>query len=223
MEHDTISPNLSLKFPADPEHGLLRLAVIGVFFASALIVFGVSSVLLSSVDFGTFIAGGAAVIAGVLTTRAAESGLKRRWPSGREVVLEGQQILLKLRDTVQRDIDGSGHVNVHTWRFPVPRRTRVPKGWFVVAIALVQDDLYLPVYTFVDPKEFPEMPLSGEFSVLSPPKKSENSDLRLAGQQRRLRTAEFARWNEGAELSKEHFVTLIETLRQNFPSWMPKG
>jgi hypothetical protein len=83
----------------------------------------------------------------------------------------------------------------------------------------------LPLYTFMSPKDFEAMPQNAQFSPLVSNKKNQKTeltqDLRAAGQERRLRTAEGARWTEGAELSPEAFRAVVDELRQRFPDWMP--
>ena len=44
-------------------------------------------------------------------------------------------------------------------------------------------------------------------------------DLRLAGEQRRLRDAENYRWLAGAELVPDDFITYINRIRAQFPEW----
>lgn len=209
-----------LRLQVDPEHGMLRLAVMLTFVVSAIGSYILINIVLAQVAFINVIAIGAAVVIAMLTTRAVENGLKRRWPSGRYFEIDGDKLRLGNSDRVTREIDGAQHVNVLTWRFPITKRTRVPKGWYVVALALMQDDLYLPLYTFMSPEAFNALPLAEEFAVLAPPKKPEQGDLRLAGQQRRLRTAEYARWNEGAELTNDDFNTAVAAMQARFPSWM---
>ena len=46
-------------------------------------------------------------------------------------------------------------------------------------------------------------------------------DLRLAGEQRRLRDAENHRWMFGAEMTPTDFITYITRLKTQFPEWMP--
>jgi hypothetical protein len=221
---DTVAPAPAvapdLRLPVDPEHGLLRLAVMLTFIVSGIGSYILLNVLLAQVPFINLIAIGAAVVIAMLTTRGVENGMKRRWPSGRYFEIAGDTLRLSSGDRVTREIDGSQHVNVLTWRFTINKRTRVAKGWYVVALALMQDDLYLPLYTFMSPEDFNEFALNEHFVVLAPSKSPEQTDLRLAGQQRRLRTAEYARWNEGAELSRADFHTALEAMQSKFAAWM---
>lgn len=209
-----------LRVPVDPEHGLLRLIVMLTFIVSGIGSYLLFNIALGQIPFINLIAIGLAIAIAMLTTRAVEIGMKRRWPSGRYFEIAGDKLRLGSGRRITREIDGSQHVNAMAWRFTIAKRTRVPKGWYVVAFAMMQDDLYLPLYTFMSPEDFDAMPLSEQFTVLTPSKTKEQGDLRLAGQQRRLRTAEYARWNEGAELTKPDFDRVIATLREKFPMWM---
>lgn len=209
-----------LRVPVDPEHGLLRLIVMLTFVISGIGSYLLLNILLGDVPFINLIAIGLAIVIAMLTTRAVESGMKRRWPSGRYFEITGDKLRLGNGSRITREIDGSQHVNVMAWRFAINKRTRVPKGWYVVALAMMQDDLYLPLYTFMSPEDFDAMRSAEHFPVLTPSKTKEQGDLRLAGQQRRLRTAEYARWNEGAELTKADFDAVLEALREKFPTWM---
>jgi hypothetical protein len=205
--------------PVDPEHGGLRFAIVGVFILTGVGAYLLLSVVFPQADGLNLIAFGGALAAAALLTQVADAAFKRRWPSGRTVQISGDHIQFALRDKIQREIDGSQHVNVLLWRFEITKRTRIPKGWYMVALALQQDDLYLPVYTFVSPDDFDKLVYSKQYVKLQ--KQPDDSDMRLAGQQRRLRIAEEARWIEGGEMSKEDYEAYIARLRRQFPAWMP--
>lgn len=209
----------TLRLSVDPEHGGLRFAVLACFVGVGILGFLISGTLLSASDFGVILSVGIGIVAAVVITRIVESRLKNRWPSGRTLEASPTSVRLALKGVTQREIDPSQHVNVLLWRFVINRRTRIPKGWYVVALALMQENIYIPVYTFMSPDDFKALPIADQYALLTAPKKQE-SDIRLAGQQRRLREAEVWRWNEGAELSKEDFMTYFSHLQANFPVWM---
>lgn len=211
-----------LRLPVDPEHGMLRLLVIVSFVVSGLGTYLLLNTFVGDrIPFMNLISIGMAILMATFITRSVEAGMKRRWPSGRVFEIDGGKIRLKTGDEITREIDGEQHVNLLSWRFTINKRSRVPKGWYVVAVALMQDDLHLPIYAFMSPDDFEAMPHNEHFTVLTPQKESEKdkSNLRLAGQQRRLRTAEYARWNEGAEMTKEDFLMALSTLQTSFPAW----
>ncbi|HEX2620774.1 MAG TPA: hypothetical protein VHL11_11515 [Phototrophicaceae bacterium] len=216
-----VLPGTTFSLPVDPEHGGLRIAVVGVFFVTAAVVYMVASALLPAAIGINIIAIAASLAGATLLTQTIDRFFKQRWPSGRVLQIQGDRIQLALRGKVQRDIDGVQHVNVYTWRFEVNKRTRIPKGWYMIATALVQDDHYLPVYTFVSPEDFNNLPHNSQYVKLTKYKEQENQDMKLAGQLRRLRFAEEARWMEGAEMSKADYLTYIAYLQRQFPVWMP--
>lgn len=205
----------------DPEHSGLRLAVVGVFGISAVILYFVTTRIIPQLSGINIIAAVVALAGATVLTQVIDRLFKQRWPSGRSLRIVEDKVQLVQRDSVQREIDGDQHVNVLMWRFTIAKRTRIPKGWYMVAIALSQDDLYLPVYTFVSPADFDTLPLHKHYMSLQARKKNEAQDLKLAGQQRRLRTAEDARWAEGAEMSKADYERYITRLSQQFPQWLP--
>ncbi|MBC8170219.1 MAG: hypothetical protein H7X77_01045 [Anaerolineae bacterium] len=207
-------------FSVDPEHAGLRIAIVGVFFVAAALIYLTTSVLVPVVGVN-LIGVVAAVVGASLLTQMVDRLFKQRWPSGRQLKIDGDQIQLRLRDQVQRTIAGDQHVNVLLWCFEVTKRTRIPKGWLMVAIALMQEDTYLPVYTFVAPEAFDQLAYHNQYVKLTGRKQPEAQDMRLAGQQRRLHIAEDARWQDGAEMSKADFERYIASLRQQFPAWMP--
>jgi hypothetical protein len=212
----------TFSLPVDPEHSGLRMMVVVVFLISGVLFYLIMTQLIPQLSGINIIAAVVALAGATILTQLIDRLFKQRWPSGRQLRIVGDQVQLALRDNIQREIDGDQHVNVLLWRFTISKRTRIPKGWYMVAIALQQDDLYLPVYTFVSPSEFDALPYSKQYTGLQPKKKNEQQDLKVAGQQRRLRTAEDARWTEGAEMSKADYDRYIDRLRQQFPEWMPR-
>jgi hypothetical protein len=204
--------------PVDPEHGLFRLVIVFVFFGITIAAYLVVSVIAPQEGLFNILGLIVGLASGVLVAQVVDQVLKKRWPSGRKLEIDGDKIRFTLKDKVQREIDGSQMVNVLTWHFEIKKRARVPKGWYVVAIALLQDDLYMPVYTFMSPDDFRSAPLHKEYDKLQP--KSDSKDMRLAGQQKRLHTAETARYIDGAEMSKADYDAYITHLQTRFPSWM---
>ena len=210
-------------FNVDAEHAALRLSIIVVFIVLWIVLFILLNAIIPGEDINIL----ALIIAFALTallTQQIEKYLKHRWPSGRTVQINDDRIQLVKSNKVQNDIDANQRVNVLMWRFQISRRSRVPKGWFMVACALEQDELFLPVYTFMSPKELEDINNStSHFVLLQSQKemKDQGNNMRLAGEQRRLRTAESARWMEGAEMTSPDFLALIKQLQEQYPQWMP--
>lgn len=215
--------NPSLAIPVDREHSRLRLSIIAIFVVLWTIGFGVSNALIPSAGFdiiAILIGFGVAALGG----RLIEPVIRERWPSGRAVVIDKQGVRLTLRDQIQTEVKASDAVSVLLWRFKVKRRGRVPKGWYVVACALEQDDNYLAVYTFASPDQSEALGKNARFIELLGDKALKNvkqDSLRVAGEQRRLHLAEAHRWHEGAEMTFEDFEQFFTRLNGQFPQWIP--
>ena len=158
-----------------------------------------------------------------LSAQRLEGPLKQRWPSGRSVSVTDGSIRLLRREELQESLDTAQEINVLTWRFRINRRARVPKGWNMVALALEQDDRHIPVYTFMPQDDLEAMRDQGRFVALQGRRqRKEGGDLRLAGEQKRLHSAEQLRWLQGGEMSREDFVACLRHLQERFPTWMPE-
>ena len=87
---------------------------------------------------------------------ALERLLKRHAPSRRSATLTEQALIVNdrrhSRQHVTR-IDWERTVNVKAWRFVVRRRSRIPKGWYCMAVQLLQDEDDVILYTFMPPEE----------------------------------------------------------------------
>ena len=209
------------RFPLDPEHAGLRAAMLLGFILIWLLVFMLARALLR-IDGAVVISIVAGFAAATLLARHLEKWLKRRWPSGRSVALTGRRIRLLKRGQEQESLNAEQAIAVLTWCFRISRRSRVPKGWFMVACALEQDERHIPVYAFVPPDEFESMQRPGQFTQLQGRRqRRDSSDLRLAGEQKRLHSAEQIRWMQGGEMSRDEFRAYLRFLQQRFPEWMP--
>jgi len=208
-----------LTVAVDPEHTGIRLTGCASFFGIAIL-----GSLLAGTLFNSFLLGGIiGVAAAAAISNLLDRYLKSNWPSGRVLVVNENQIELRKKDEVERYIDPTKQVNVLTWHFKVPRTGRVKKGWHVISLALEQDNTYLPIYTFMSPKDFEDFSLHRYFSKLERPKKEKTEalkNMRRAGEQRRIYEAEIERGLFGAEMDLEHFHHYVAALQENFPRWM---
>ncbi|RMF77467.1 MAG: hypothetical protein D6737_17640 [Chloroflexi bacterium] len=225
MEQQT--ENNLIEINVDTELGMWRLGVIAFFFVGAIILFIIFSKLIPGSGIN-ILAGILSLVVTAIIAQQVERFLKPHLNSNRTLQIQDQQIRLISKNKSQFEINGSQHVNVLMWRFKIGRRTRVPKGWFMVACALEQENEYLPVYTFMSPEDFEEMTLAKEFDLLKSRKNTKSSnigseDLRLAGKQRRLHQAEGHRWMNGAEMTKDDFINYLTQLQNQFPEWMPSS
>lgn len=216
-----------LEFAVDPEHSALRFSVVGLFALLWLITYLVTSLLVPTEGLNLI----AVIISFIITAvlmQQVERTLKQRWPSGRTLIATPEHIRLQKGEEIQQEVATDQQVNVLMWRFKITKRSRIPKGWYMIACAVEQEDIYLPFYTFVSPEDLEEINRSGSFKQLVTKKQMDKDtasgqmDMRLAGEQRRLHTAETARWMHGAEMQAEDFQQLLAYLQAQFPRWMPK-
>ncbi len=209
-------------FQVDPEPGSLRMVLMGI-----LLVGVIGGYIIVSAIFGIAgcnlvgIFGGLAI--GAISMHLSERFFKPRWSANR--TLNASYTAIELRDNgkVNFSVDPTQETEILFWRFEIKRRHRVPKGWYVVALALEQRRLYLPVYTLVSPEHFNEMEQAYRFSVLRNKKEREDetrTNLRIAGQHRRLMAAESFRSVDGREMSFDDFKTFLRWLEDYFPEWM---
>ncbi len=212
------------ELPLDADHTALRVVVGLAFLVTipiAYIVINVVWTAESGINFiGVF--GGLIIAYGVAWL--LERTLRTRWKSGRVLHITPAQVAIKKNNRIEFAVDAAQQVNVLMWRFIVKKRARVPKGWYMIACALEQEDTYIAMYTFISPDEFKAMANNGQYTALTSKKDAQDKDgkdMRLAGEQRRLHIAETARWMHGGELAREDFDTYIADLRAHFPRWMP--
>lgn len=213
----------ALAIHVDREHGGLRLSMILIFIGLWLLTFSIANSLIPSAGLN-IIAGLLAFAAAGVGGRLLEPLIKARWPSGRVVQVDADGVHLTYRGSTQEHIHSNETVSALLWRFRIERRSRVPKGWYVVACALEQDDRFLAVYTFASPDNMAALSKLAKFSDLLSDKAARDArqdSLRVAGEQRRLRLAEQHRWNDGAEMTYDEFTRYIERLNAQFPQWLP--
>ena len=217
-----ISASDPIRYQVDPEHSGIRMAVVFIFLVIWLVIYLLIHVLTSAagIDLVALVVG---FIVTVVATQQIERRLKQRWPSGREVHISPHQIQLRKKANVEDEIDPKQTVNVLLWHFKVSKRSRVQKGWLVVACALEQEETYIPIYTFMPPELFEDLLDSHRFTALQkiPQDQDKNRPMQLAGIQRRLHDAERMRWLSGAEMTQDGFKAYLATLQEYFPQWMP--
>jgi len=221
----TPSDQETLTLPVDPEPVALGLVLLVILIISIVLLYIILNIIFPSAGLN-FIAGIGSLILGAILMQQMEKVLKRYWKATRFVQVNSAEIKFLAKGKVERQIDPRQQINVLMWHFEIQKRARAPKGWHVVAISLEQDDVYLPLYTLMSPDKFRELNQSGRFTRLSRPSRTataapEQRDMRLAGQQRRVQMAEAARGIDGAEMTVEHFETVLARLEALFPRWMP--
>lgn len=214
--------NQTTTIPVDTEHTGIRLVVFLVFLIGAAAGYLLLAALITS-DGINFIAILGSLVIAFLLSGITERVLKSRWPSGRSLQIDAQGARLVRRGTVEKQIAADEPASILQWRFQTKRRSRVPKGWYVVACALEQEDNYLSVYTFMSPDDLKKFDPNAAFLQLPSRKEAEEKGkgrdaLLIAGQQRRLMEAENHRWIDGAEVSSDDFKTYFGRLT-DFPQW----
>jgi len=219
----TGQPTEATILPVDPYPPSLRLFAALGFFVGLTAGYLVTAALTGSgfcspigVIVGLIVGGGSAI--------GLERVLRGVLPSNRFLHIEEDIISFVFSGNATRSIDTNAHVNVTMWYFVIKRRSRVPKGWHVVALALEQDDVYLPAFTLMSPEVFAEFEYKSLFTHLKGSRKDyrDEGDLRLAGKHRQILTAETARSIDGVEMFNDEFTRLLDTLTAHFPAWMPK-
>ncbi len=157
-----------------------------------------------------------AIVAAISVAFIGDRLLKKHWPSGRAILVDGRYLVLQERKEPDRVVQWANRANLLTWRFAVSRRSRVPRGHLCLAWQITQDETQITVYTFLDPKKLDTVPAADMFTPLAPRRSldDERLSMRIAGQQRRLLQAENERWQGGAELLPESFLTLWEIVRE---------
>ena len=147
-----------------------------------------------------------------------EAALKQVMPSRRAATLDDDALVVsdaRRKPPQLVAINWAQTVNVLAWRFEVRRRTRVPKGWFCMAVQLLQDEQSVILYSFFEPKAADALPGYHHFVRLRPRKETEsNQDLAAVAEQRRLLKLEDERWDDGAELHRKDFAAVLDKLQQ---------
>jgi hypothetical protein len=214
-----------LVIPVDSEHSAIRLTVVFVFIVVWIISFFVISTIITNEGISLLaVLLGFPIAYGVTTL--LERFLRRRWPSGRVVQVDKSGVKTLQRGAVQHEILSEDPATSLLWTFKINRRARVPKGWSMLACALQYENNSLAVYTFMSPTQLETFDMASQFKKLVSTRKGKNQedmreDLRLAGEQRRLRDAENHRWMFGAEMSPPDFIAYLNRLKAQFPEWMP--
>ncbi len=231
MADDSLTMNQAAAAPErlikiDSDHFAIRflvpvltiILVVGThFLGTALLndaIKGVNPVcVILPVDLGMLLAGGYSI----------ERLLKRALPSRRSARLSDTMLTItdgRVKPPHVITIDWLQTVNVKAWRFAVTRRTRVPKGWYCMALHLLQDETEAVIYTFMPPDEAEHIIGFDHFTRLRPRKETEsNTDLSAAAEQRRLLKLEDVRWRDGAEIARDDFQAILAVLQRRLPGW----
>lgn len=150
--------------------------------------------------------------------------LKAALPSRRTAVLSHNGLTItdaRRNPPEESSIDWSLPFNVRAWRFSISRRgRRVPRGWYCMAIQLLQDETEMIVYTFMPQQEAEDAVGYSQFVRLRPRNETQsNTDLNTVAEQRRLLKLEDARWEDGAEMDRKDFSAVLGHVQRVLPDW----
>jgi len=202
------------RLPVDVEHLGVRVIVPLLAVAALALVLVLGPVGLAALDLEDTVASSLllplAILVAIGAALLGDRLLKKYWPSGRELLVDESCLVLRDRKKPEQVLRWGERVNLLTWRFTVPRRGRVPKGYLCLAMQLLQDEKQITIYTFYDPKKLDRLEEAEAFTPLVSRRalQEDRLNLRVAGQQRRLLQAEDERWQNGAELVPEDFADL---------------
>jgi len=221
-------PALPVTYLLDREHGGIRAVVLLIFFAAGIGTFVITGALImdSGLDLLSVILG---LAAGFGAAWLAERRLKQVWPSGRTLTIAPGGVTLARRGQTEAHMAADNAVTALRWTFRIARRARVPKGWSLMAVALETDERPLIVYTLLSPKQVSAFARYDQFNVLVARKEAAKAaasplrgyaELRVGGDQRRLREAEMLRWDLGAEMLPDDFAAYYDLLHIHFPDWV---
>lgn len=221
-----------ITYPLDREHTALRGVVLLTFFLGGGLAFVTAGALIADqgIDLLAVGIGVGVAFAGAFVV---ERLLKRIWPSGRVLVVDAGGVQMRRRETVESAVQVDQPVTALLWTFRITRRSRVPKGWSMVACSATSDDQQVTAYALMSPKQVAAWADYGRFVVLQPRKQQTQEAstganplrgydaLRADGQQRRLMEAEAERWLSGGEMTADDFIDYVRQLHARFPGWLP--
>jgi hypothetical protein len=166
------------------------------------------------------------VFGALLIGAIADRLLKRYWPSGRTLAVDGRTLRLKNARGIPTEIAImlDRRVNIVAWRFEVKRSSpRAQRGWHMLAYQFLQDDAQVILYTFVTPKAFAALPDPDRFVELKsepaarPGRRTTTNvqSLRASSEQKRLDVVEATRLECGAELRPADFAVVLGAVTPN--------
>ena len=218
-----VSLSFGRTLPADRFHTGVRIATMGLWFATIVVVYVVLSLIVPLLlgpiqGIGTLLLLGLAVVAAQPPAFLAERQLMQRWPSGRAMQLEAGALVWRER-AAATPLDLRQTINFWRWRFVIKRRRggRVPSGHHCFALRLVQGDNVVTVYTFLPPATAETLTANTPFYELRRP--SQQGKLAVGGRDAMYIAAENTRWQSGAELDPADFQALLDHLTAHLPEF----
>jgi hypothetical protein len=157
----------------------------------------------------------------------AEVGLPRVWPSGRVMQVDGNGVSIRGGGLSPVDITWDKPIDIWSWCFAVnDRRAWIPRGWYCVALRLLQDGQVISPYTFLKPGDAQALPYRNSFEELISQKYASKPGqehlAQFVAEQDHLRAAEAQRWDDGVEMRPADFSDLLGVLDGREDNWPPE-
>jgi len=226
---------------ADPEHSGLRFAVLAAFLVSFIIFFILFAVILRSFsgslisDFYFALSCLGAIPLSIAAAGIVEYAAKRRWHSGRSLVVSDEGIVATVDPEIEQRYSWDGHMSVTKWYFRLGgyrrggRERRIPADWLCFCCQVQQDEDRFVIFSYIPEEEAGQFIEDNRFFQLRPGEFYEESAFRrwltppsrpdiptkvLAGKTGHFWLAERRRWTKGMELEIRDFVRFMDVLKQ---------
>jgi len=230
----------SIQYPitlrADPEHAGLRFVVPLILLISFWLGYLLVSAALRRAfpEWGSvvFLSCLGAIPISLLVAGVSEAVLKRVWPSGREVIVRSDSVVLRRPNKPDKMVELNARMDQLWWTFPLSdyprggRERRMPRGHWCVAGQLQQNGERLICFSFapedrvrawseryelreLDPEDVYDTSFQARMGA--PARPDIPSDV-ITGDDGRHWLAERNRWREGVELVAGDFETLLQAV-----------
>lgn len=219
------TPSLPMTIPVDLEHIGIRITLPILAIASGVGGFVLGTIITPLIDesLGSLCLSMIFALGGLIfVPQLVEPILKRFWSSGRQIELDETGLIVKVRrknkDTLHFFWGQPLNLTAYYWEVET-RKSRVKRGWFCVAVQATQSEQELIVYCFISPDSATDIVGFRDYFFHLLPKQAReemtNIDPRAAATQERYRRLESHRWFDGAEVSEEHFMILLQKFQEH--------
>lgn len=231
--------NTTIELHADQEHSGVRATIVIVLVVVFVLVFALVRTLLNALpeggirEFALPLSCVTGLLVGLGIAGLAEQVLKRRWHSGRVVILgsDGVEVRVPNKETVY--LDWAKRLIATKWHFSLKgfprggRERRLPSSWFCLGCQVQQDEHRLVVFGYLPPNKAKPLLEDGAFHEIRPSDLYDLGPLRrrfaatdrpklpaslLTGKDGQFWLAERRRWSVGLELSSADFALFVKTL-----------
>ena len=228
---------------ADQEHSGIRISVPAIWIISFILFYFIIKAYFDSLSPGGI--GDYALALGCVGALPISLGigalgeyiLKRQWPSGRQVKIDGQGLTVVRKDEDDMFLEWSRRANQVLWHFPLKgyprggRERRVPGSWVCLSCQVQQDENRFIVFSLMSKKNaqsllekyhFHGINLADFFDSntvknwLTAPSRPSLPANMLTGKEGPYWLAERRRWHEGLELKQQDFELFLREVDQHF-------